>query len=298
MRRKPHDDAGFTMIELLVVIAIIAVLIALLLPAVQAAREAARKLKCTNNLNQLGVALRQYVSTHRVLPPGTVEPKGPIVSVPRGYHMAWTVQILPYLEEQNRYARINFRHGAYDDANSTAFGGVLHVFLCPSNPRGGGRSTDYAGCHHDVEAPIDANNHGLLYLNSHIADDEITDGPASTILLGETSGGSILGWFSGTRDTLRNTGSPINSPDPTFPVGTPSYRSLTPEETLQKIGQMVEDGLLPVGYVGGYRSHHTFGANFLFADGSVRFLRDTIDTVVYRKLGHRADGEIVGDDQY
>src|SRR5262249_45290010 len=95
MRRR----AGFTLIELLTVIAIIAVLIALLLPSVQASRDAARRAQCRSNLLQLGVALGNYMSTHHVLPPGVVEPKGPIINVPKGYHMGWAVQLLPFLQQ-------------------------------------------------------------------------------------------------------------------------------------------------------------------------------------------------------
>src|SRR3954451_14542119 len=92
---------GFTLIELLVVIAIISVLIALLLPAVQAAREAARRVQCVNNLMQLGIALHNYESSYEMLPPGSVNPTGPIVNLPRGYHVSWMVQLLPFIEQKS-----------------------------------------------------------------------------------------------------------------------------------------------------------------------------------------------------
>ena len=289
MQRRP----GFTMIELLTVIALIAVLIALLLPAAQSAREGARRTQCTNNLLQLGVALANYASTHHVLPPGVVEPKGPVLNVPRGYHMGWAVQILPFLEQQNRVRFINFRHGVYAEENATAFGYNLGVFMCPGSWGGG---ANYSGCHHDVEAPIDADNHGVLYLNSHIAFDDITDGPACTILLGE-SVSAVMGWASGSRDTLRNTGSPINAPDPTMPTR-PTFRIPTPEERRKEIETQIDDGVIPLAYVGGFGSHHGFGANFLFCDGSAHFLKQSIDPKVFRRLGHRADGELVGGDEF
>ncbi len=87
--------AGFTMIELLSVVAIIAILIALLLPAILRVRDSARRVHCQNNLLQLGVALGNYASTHHVLPPGVVEARGPIINVPRGYHVGWALQVLP-----------------------------------------------------------------------------------------------------------------------------------------------------------------------------------------------------------
>jgi prepilin-type processing-associated H-X9-DG protein len=283
------------MIELLTVVGLIAVLIALLLPAVQSAREAARRTQCTSNLLQFGVAIGNYASTHHVLPPGVVEPKGPIVNASRGYHMGWAVQILPFIEQQNRYRHIDFRRGVYADENSTAFGNLIGLFLCPSTRGGAG---NYCGCHHDVEAPIDADNHGVLYLNSHIGYDDITDGTAYTILLGEATSVTMLGWASGTRDTLRNTGSPINAPDPTIPAGRSRFVIPPPDERLAEFQTLVNDGVVPLTYVGGFGGWHSLGANILFCDGSVRFLKDSIDPRVFRYMGHRADGEVIDGDQY
>src|SRR5215813_6754415 len=98
---------AFTLVELLVVIAIIGVLVALLLPAVQVAREAARRSQCGSHLSQLIVAVNNYELAHGAYPPGTIEPKGPIASVPTGYHHNWIVQILPYIEEQNAWKAID-----------------------------------------------------------------------------------------------------------------------------------------------------------------------------------------------
>src|SRR3981189_1063062 len=96
---------GFPLIELLVVIAIIAVLIALLLPAVQAAREAARRVQCVNNLVQVGGAIQNYESPYEVLPPGVVTPAGPILNIPKGQHLSWMIQILPFIEQANAYKK-------------------------------------------------------------------------------------------------------------------------------------------------------------------------------------------------
>ncbi len=287
---------GFTMIELLTVVSIIAILIALLLPAVQSAREAARSAHCRNNLLQLGVAFGNYASTHRVLPPGVVEPKGPIINAPRGYHMSWAVQILPFFQQTNLYRHIDFRRGVYDDANSTAFNNRIGLFYCPSSAFS---MMSYAGCHHDVEAPIDADNHGVLYLNSRVADDDITDGRAYTILLGETLYGGMFGWGSGTRDTLRNTGTPINTPDPTIPTGRNPFSAVNNKaQRLSEYQGLIEDGIIPLNYGGGFASWHRLGANFLFCDGSVQFVKQSIDMDVFRRLGHRADGELIDGEQY
>ena len=199
---------GFTLIEMLMVVMIIAVLIMLTPPGGPVGAEAARATQCRNNLLQLGIALGNYASTHRVLPPGVVNDKGPIANLPRGYHVGWAVQILPFLEQANLYRRIDFRQGVYAGANATVLLSSIKTFLCPSDWRP--VSMSYMGCHHDAEAPIDGDNHGVLYLNSHVAYDDITDGPAYTILLGEARGSGMLGWASGTRSTLRNGGHPIN----------------------------------------------------------------------------------------
>ena len=135
MRNEPicrTRPRGFTMIELLLVIGIISVLISLLLPAVQSARENARRVQCSKNLMQIGVALANYVSAHKVFPPGVVNDKGPISNLPSGYHFGWAVQILPYLELSTIYREFDFSQSVYAPRNETARGHRISSFLCPS----------------------------------------------------------------------------------------------------------------------------------------------------------------------
>ena len=295
MARRP----GFTMIEMLMVVMIIVVLIMLILPAVQSAREQARTTQCRNNLLQIGIALGNYASTHHVLPPGVVNDKGPISNLPRGYHVGWAVQILPFLEQSNLYRRIDFRHGVYAGANATVLLSSIKTFLCPSDWRPDTMS--YMGCHHDAEAPIDADNHGVLYLNSHVAYDDITDGPAYTILLGEARGSGMLGWASGNRSTLRNAGHPINEDESLVLRGPPPCRRrrrIPPPPEPGTMESWVQGGLLPMYHVGGFSSWHPGVANFLLCDGSARFLKATIDQHVLRRLANRSDGELIGDDEF
>ena len=201
MRRRRR---GFTLIELLTVLAIFWVLIALLLPAVQSVRNAARReLPEQSSPARRGPGQLRLDASRPAARRGRRR-RARSATCPAGYHVGWAVQILPFIEQGNVYRRFDFRYGVYADANSTAVTHRIDLFVCPASSTGG--DITYAGCHHDVEAPIDADNHGVLYLNSHIGYDDITDGPAYTILLGEIRNGPTLGWASGTRATLRNTG--------------------------------------------------------------------------------------------
>ena len=115
---KYRNRHAFTLVELLVVIAIIGILVALLLPAVQAAREAARRLSCTNNLTQLILAVQNYEGAFHVYPSGTSAEKGPILNVAEGKHHNWLIRVLPYFEETNTYNHVDFLVGVYHENNA------------------------------------------------------------------------------------------------------------------------------------------------------------------------------------
>jgi len=315
MIRRPGRSPGLTLIELLVVIAIIAVLIALLLPAVQACREAARRCQCVNNLMQIGIAAKNYETAFEVLPPGVVNPTGPIQNKPNGYHFSWITQLLPYLDQKPIYRHLDLNAGVYQSQNDTARGVLIRTLLCPSVPGaermitpgaapawGDPALSHYAACHNDVEAPIDAKNNGVFFLNSRIRYEDIEDGSSQTIFFGEKLADTAeLGWASGTRSTLRNAGWGLNSPY--FPPVTPAT---PPVEEDADGAPMANPGAgggnkapeAPVDPVGGFSSRHPGGANFGFGDGSVRFLKSTITPKVFRALANRADGEMIGADAY
>jgi len=171
--------------------------------------------------------------------------------------------------------------------------------------------------HHDVEAPIDADNHGVFFLNSRLRVRDITDGTSHTLFAGEKlSEPDDLGWMSGTRATLRNTGTALNTGLPPLPVWnapasdskensdetaaaatggdaqqTPSAGAEQPAVVAQpKPAQAA--GVDPTLVVGGFISRHPGGVNFAFGDGSVRFIPDTISMGVLQQLGNRADGKL------
>ncbi len=281
---KAKYRRAFTLVELLVVIAIIGILVGLLLPAIQAAREAARRCSCSNNLGQLGLAMHHYEFNREHLPAGVINDSGPIQNQAVGQHISWMVNILPYIEQINIYRNIDQKIGAYAPENEEARIVRIVSFQCPSDSFMQGtkeldntsQESSYAGCYHDVEAPIDRDNNGLLFLNSKLRYNEILDGSSNTILLGEKIAlQNDLGWMSGTNATLRNTSAF------TMPVRAKSRF------------RMEEDTPNPLA-AGGFGSYHTGGGNFAFADGSIRFISESINVKLYQNLGNRNDGAMIG----
>lgn len=202
---------AFTLVELLVVIAVIGILVGLLLPAVQSAREAARRVSCINNMTQLSLGLANYHLAHNHLPAGTINDKRPIVHTPVGFHHSWIVQILPMFDQMIVYRQMKHDESIYSAGNAMTRAHRISSLLCPSEGTGNnGIFSDYAGVHNSVETPIDIDNNGVFFLNSHLNYDDISDGLSYTLALGEkVSDTTDLGWSSGTRATLRNLGSPI-----------------------------------------------------------------------------------------
>jgi prepilin-type processing-associated H-X9-DG protein len=288
-------------VELLVVIAIIGILIALLLPAVQAAREAARRGQCSNNLKQIGLGLHNYHDTHLCFPPGFIDRHG------------WTVNtyLLPFVEQRSLYDQLNTRN-AMDLSNTTTLQlarTVLNGYLCPSSDESDrSQSPDitingykigvsnYLGIMgtQDLRCWVPGSN-GLFFHNSAVKMRDITDGTSNTFAFSERSahGNWYGGIWAGT--TIQQCSGQTN-----YYCGTQGFEALRNAliVTIQSWGLI--NG---TGYQYGPSSMHPGGCQFLLADGSVRFVSQTIDAAnngptnmsTYQKLGSRNDGQVVGE---
>jgi Protein of unknown function (DUF1559) len=241
---------------------------------------------------QIGLALHNYEMAHECLPPGSVDPNRPIRNQASGYHMSWTVQIAPYIDKSLLFKSVDFSAGVYDPPNTPVRGSSIPLLNCPSHPGGAGALptySTYAGAHHHVEAPIDVDNSGVLFLNSSIRYRDIDDGISQTIFAGEVYDIDLLGWCSGTRASLRN-GGDWGTAVRAIPVV--SSPEASPTGPLKNEGKKVPDELLLK--VGGFGSYHGGGAHFVFGDGNVRFLNSSIPAKMFQNLIHRRDGELPG----
>lgn len=282
---------GFTLVELLIVIAIIGILVGLLLPAVQAAREAARRLQCMNNIAQQAIAFHNFELTYESFPSGVTNPTGPIKYEPIGEHTSWTVRILPFLENERLYKAYDPAKGVYAPEFRHVRCTKIPVFNCPSNLSREIAEDDgtmfgfpgsYAGISNSTEKPIDADNDGVLFLNSRMPLYEIKDGTSNTLLISEKNDKlDRFGWTSGTRDTLRNAIVGIE-----YGINYPSSGGKASQLSTEPlpIGSLEVDGL---------SSSHVGGFNSARCDGSILFISYNIDVDVLRTLGNRSDGEIL-----
>ncbi|GAA4427985.1 DUF1559 domain-containing protein [Bremerella cremea] len=290
-----RKNSGFTLVELLVVIAIIGVLIALLLPAVQQAREAARRMQCSNNLKQVSLAMHNYHDTFGTLPPGALNVNT----------LGWHAFILPFIEQGPMHDQFSFAAGDWnagtnkEGPNKNIFGlNRIDMYMCPSSPRtetthgsstlGDGRkpfTTHYYG----VMGPYGTNatdgstyphepnpsghggfcKGGMFLVDASVKFRDVTDGLSNTYALSEIGGdnGSYASWVRGVKGN-----------------GMAASKNIR-----YGIGLQNESG----GNFNNisFSSEHPGGVQFALGDASVSFVAETIDFSVYQSHASKAGGE-------
>jgi prepilin-type N-terminal cleavage/methylation domain-containing protein/prepilin-type processing-associated H-X9-DG protein len=321
-----HPRKAFTLIELLVVIGIIAVLLAMLVPAVMKVREAANRMSCTNNLKQLGLAMQNFHGTHRKFPPGNVQGPFPQLGITtRDVHHGWAVFILPYIEEDNRADLYHLNLWSASWENQPVMSQPLKIFQCPSTPEqdrfmtfgvftGGkkGACGDYAPTFGVDRALVDLGfmkqpedqvifgtfssgptvwhityYRGVLVPNKMTGMNEITDGTSNTIMLTEDAGRPAL-WLAGNKVAEnQDIGGPWAGYNNGFVVRGSNPDGSSPGPCAINCTNNLE-----------IYSFHPGGANTVFADGSVQFLKADIDIRILAALVTRAGGEVISAEDY
>ena len=326
MAKRINRKRAFTLIELLVVIAIIAILIALLLPAVQQAREAARRAQCKNNLKQLGIGMHNYHDTYGMFPP-TIFARNGNQGRRWGQHEKGShlVHLLPFVDQQPLYSRIDFRNHRADRRNwpritdQPRWGKkfrsyIVPTYLCPSDgspkhSNGGDRARSNYAASMGNQRMDSRSNWCSLYPGNNfrsgpsghgndrrsdrisgmfargnwaarLATVNTQDGTSQTILMGEIlphcGDHSRNGWYHFNAPWIATT-APINFPIKC--VYEPGWNQVRAGCNHWQNYQTSQ----------GFKSKHENGAHFLFVDGRVRMLNETINYRTYQRLGDRAD---------
>ncbi len=321
---------GFTLIELLVVIAIIGVLIGLLLPAVQKVRESANRVKCKNNLKQIGLALHNYHDRSASFPPGYISAVGPGgFDDDLGPGWGWATFLLPDIEQDNVFRQIDLKRNIIDPFHATVRVTSLPVFRCPSDGaantvftvnRLGDATADYStplldangqpvrvahsnyvGIFGKPEISTDPGfldradperglrHQGVFYRNSKVRIQDVTDGTSNTLCVGERSSNLAYATWTGAvtggqvPPRLPNLFDAEVEGAPVLILGHTGTADDVPPHTPNSI----------VGHSGDFWSRHSNGVNFLFVDGSVRTINDSINPVVWFAIATHAGGESV-----
>jgi prepilin-type N-terminal cleavage/methylation domain-containing protein/prepilin-type processing-associated H-X9-DG protein len=303
----PEKRSGFTLIELLVVIAIIAILIGLLVPAVQQVRESAARLTCKNNLKQIGLALHNYHGTYKRFPPGYLTQVAADNS-DLGPGWGWATFLFDDLEQRNLKRRIRFDLQISDPANAQVRVTVLPILVCPTEDKTGtytvvdGTGTpicdvarsSYVAMNGVLGVSSDAfDNNGAFLRNRALRIADIRDGLSNTLFVGERSSDmSNPTW----------TGAVTNGVVPAQRYPSPADQLANAEAASALVLSHGSRDHLPnnplVFDADATASFHVSGVNFLFGDGSVHSITNSISGAVYEALLTRAGGEPVSGDDY
>ncbi|PQO41914.1 DUF1559 domain-containing protein [Blastopirellula marina] len=315
---------GFTLVELLVVIAIIGVLIALLLPAVQQARESARRMQCSNNLKQIGLAMHTYHDVHGAFPAGFWRRTPYTLSTFGGPGWGWGAAILPQIEQNARFEALNINNGAYtsDDAAVLQYSQpLIPGYRCPSAPgkdvndvmvsgsatyshglstyKGvfGDKNTQASysdnkdGCDIAQGSCVNGGN-GMFSANSSVKLRDVTDGTTNTVMVGEIAFGP-----NGAKDASGNAISYLGA----VWIGVTTSGAKSNVATFQTLRGIDANGNTERSYVingtnsRSFSSHHPGGAQFVLSDGSARFYSATIDQLMINRISARNDGQVIED---
>ena len=297
--RLRASRAGFTLIELLVVIAIIGILIALLLPAVQAAREAARRAQCTNQLKQLSLGMQNYHDVVRTFPYAST------YASPNATKHTWVELLLPYVEQQALYSRLNFAYSNEATQNNALWSAPLPFVLCPSNPgsrqnfpNGGTLWGESAFAHPGLDYPLCA---GTILPDGPTPDCTAT----GSFCISETAG--TWGTFNPGPGVFNRNATTSRFADITDGTSNVFLAGERLAEQCNWGGALTWN--FPIAFMGqkpnsptrnatttdykrncGFSSAHPAGVNMALCDGSVRFVSATVDFLVWCRTGDKADG--------
>lgn len=263
--RRRRSVRAFTLIELLVVAAVISVLLAMLLPAVQQVREAARQVQCRNNLRQIGLGLQNYHGAWSCFPPGGFDWRPPWPPGATNRNIAWSALLLPWIDQANVLQALDLNAGYDASVNAAAAATRIPVYLCPTTPDGdqpyrGRGPIAYGGIYGERISRPNQPPRGLMLYDQVLRFRDITDGSSNTLIVGEDSARIHVEWISA--DNVFDQAFAVNQAPP------------------------FENDL---------RSRHPGGAFATLADGSVRFLTDSLDLSVLAALCTRGEGEVIGD---
>jgi prepilin-type N-terminal cleavage/methylation domain-containing protein/prepilin-type processing-associated H-X9-DG protein len=293
---------AFTLIELLVVLAIVGILISLLLPAVQNVRNAATRVQCANNLKQIGLACHHHHDVYKRLPPGYLA-SGPYVdgATDTAPGWGWPAFLLPYLEQGDVYSQIDFTQPVQ---SSPVISVLIPIFLCPADlppgapititdaalsPIAEAAPSSYAATVGDDFSDVAAaTGNGIFYRNSKTRLGDIVDGDSSTVMIGDRAWLQTQGIWAGAPSGAICRPGPAN----------PWVNAIGAAPTLV----LVHNNFINIrtdadGGLDDFSSNHMDGANLLFADGSVHFLRsitsDGAERRAFWALGTRAGNEVI-----